>query len=147
MKPGQITLLRKSDYRKLYDTSFVKPADVTVKALEREWEELRDKLRTTLGVRWEESCFGDADFAISDDWSEAFHHCGSINSERILCPFYADTIASALATMRHHARWTFHTVIELNGEVLPSGEFFIRGGMLYAPKGTKFDYQQAFAQR
>jgi hypothetical protein len=143
----QINILPKEDYDRLYRESFVKPADMTIHDLEREWEELRDKLRETLGTHWDEGWEDDSDFMVSDDWAESFHHCAGIYSDRIICPLYVDLIVKVITTMRHKDRWTYHTVVEPRSERLPNAEFFIRQSALYAPKTPQFNYAEVFCQK
>lgn len=101
-------------------------------------------MRTALSAHWQEDCFGDADFALGDDWNASFHHCGGIYSDRIMCPLYVQTIASVLAEIPHAKRWTFHTAVEPQNADRSCGEFFIRDDILYARSGDSIDYDDVF---
>ena len=146
MTADQFLILPRPEYDRLYHAAFAKPKDITLRALEREWEELSARLLKNLGAHWTESCYGDADFALGDDWQESFHHCGGIYSDEILCPLYADVLADTLATMPHAERWSYHTSVELRSQRVPDGQFFIRGGEFYAPKTRGFDYRAVFSK-
>jgi len=144
-------ILPEKKYRKLYNESFAKPAytkTFTEKLHRAEFDKLDRGLRKALTAKWEEDCCGEKDFAMMDE-GEAFggwHHCGGIYSSRICCPKYVETIAAVLEQLPHVALWTYHTACEVWHEDAPLpafGEFFIRGGKLYAPKDEN-DYARVF---
>jgi hypothetical protein len=150
----EIVILKEKEYRKLYERSFQKPAyskAFTEKLHRAEFEKLDRGLRKALAAKWKEDCCGNKDFAMMDEGEGfgAWHHCGGIYSNRICCPQYVEVIASVLATLPHAALWTYHTACETwcDDAPLPAfGEFFIRGGKLYAPKDEN-DYAKVFGRQ
>lgn len=152
--PFEVVILRESQYRPLYEEAFQKPsytATFTEEMHRAEFERLDRGLRRALTAKWEEDCCGEKDFAMMDE-GEAFqgwHHCGGIYSNHICCPEYVETIVDVIAPLPHAALWTYHTACETwrDDAPLPEfGEFFIRGGKLYAPK-DKNDYKKVFGRR
>ena len=152
-RPFEVVILRERQYRPLYDESFQKPtytATLTEQMHRAEFERLDRGLRRALKANWEEDHCGNKDFAMMDE-GEAFqgwHHCGAIYSNRICCPEYVEAIMEVIAPLPHAALWTYHTACEAwrDDAPLPDfGEFFIRGGKLYAPK-DKNDYAKVFGR-
>src|SRR5579859_6600468 len=147
----ETVILREKEYRKLYEESFCKPAYTTIftqQTHRSEFDSLNRHLRDALRAKWEEDWCGRKDFAIMDD-KEAFggwHHCGGIYSTRICCPEYVEAILSVIAPLPHALLWTYHTSCETwqDDSPLPvHGEFFVRGGKIYAPKDEN-DYAKVF---
>ena len=152
--PFKVVILKEREYRKLYEESHRKPK-YTAKFTERmhrtEFDRLDRALRKALTGKWEEDCCGDKDFAIMDE-GEGFgtwQHCGAIYSNRICGPEYVEAILKVMAPLPHAALWTYHTACETwrDDAPLPAfGEFFLRGGTLYAPKDEN-DYAKVFGRK
>ncbi len=149
----EIVVLPEKEYWKLYEPCFNSPRyskGFTKKMHRAEFDKLHRGLHRALSARWKEDPCGEADFAIMDE-GEAFggwHHCGGIYSTRICCPEYVETIMSVLTPLAHAAIWTYHTACEVwqDDSPLPAfGEFFIRGGKLYAMKDEN-DYARVFGR-
>jgi hypothetical protein len=146
-----VVLLKEADYEKLYKEAFKKPTysrTFTQKMHEAEFKRLDRGLRRALAARWEEDCCGNKDYAIMDEGEtgSAWHHCGAIYSNRICCPAYVKAIMKVIAPLPHAALWTYHTACETwhDDAPLPEfGEFFIRGGRLYAMRDGN-DYAKVF---
>ena len=92
---------------------------------DREWQAVRDNLRKTLRVHWKESCYGDADFALSDDRTNTWAQAGGINNEAILSKSFPKMIFKSLKQFQNGAKWGVLFSINigkqsgtLNGEIL-----------------------------
>jgi hypothetical protein len=153
-QPLQTVILPEKKYRKLYEEAFKTPTytgDFTKEMHRAEFDQLDRQLRMVLSARWDESAFGDKDFAMMDE-GEAFggwHHCGGIYSPHICCPEYVEMIMSVLTSLPHASLWTYHTACETWQEDSPLddfGEFFIRDGTLCAPKDLN-DYARVFGRQ
>lgn len=153
MTPVVFQLLSESEYDELYSRAFLEPTfdeSLSKVDLEREYDCVHSAIRAALSARWEEDYCGEKDFAISDEWSGARHHCGGIYSDRIIGPDYPEAIVSALSAVPNGNLWTYHTAVEPQEgrfEFLWGG-FFIQNGVLYASADDReYDYEEIFTRK
>lgn len=123
----------------LFDRMKIDPPLTT----EHQKEVFRDKLFKAQGAIeealkeiWEK----ENDFEVGWDFDNQYWLHGGIYSERIFCPLYAETVATALRSVEDSERWIFSTVCEIivnpDGKTLGEcvedrGEFYISDGTVY----------------
>ncbi len=152
MNPLRIKLMPEIELEALYSQAFKEPAftvDFTKEDLEREFDLVHHTIKTALSARWEEDSCGEKDFAISDEWCEARHHCGGIYSDAIIGADYPEVISDALKSIPNGHLWTYHTAVEpqRGTHEFKWGRFFIRDGILYASADDhEYDYKQVFTR-
>ena len=112
LKDGQ----RSSD---LLDRFKIEPPSRT----EREKELFRKKLFAAQGAvedalneLWNDG----SSFKVGWDFDYCYSLHGGIYSDKIFCPAYAATVATALCSVEDSDRWVYHTVCEI--EVNPNGK-------------------------
>jgi hypothetical protein len=152
----ELVILDEPEYRALYDRSFEKPtysAEFTEESHRAEFAQLDRAIRSAISSRWTISEFGgmDKDCAIMDNEAAgAWHHCGGIYRNRICCREYVEALLSAIADMPHADLWTYHTSCEMSWKerrpLIGDGEFFVRGGKLFAPRDGN-DYAGALLNK
>ncbi len=133
----QWVLLPQDEYDREYSKAFKSPEftdNFTSESLEAEFRLFDASLRQELVKYWKEGDCGDGDFAVSDEFQDAFHHCGGIYHSRAFCPEYIQTVMGVMAGLPNSARWVYHTTVECmdeDDEEIPFCEFFIRNGKVY----------------
>jgi hypothetical protein len=136
----------------MYSQAFIEPifSDAFTKQdLEREFDLVHEAVKKALLEQWEEDSCGEKDFAVSDEWCGARHHCGGIYSEQIIGPDYPELIAAALLSVPNGNLWTYHTAVEPQEGPFEFqwGSFFIRDGIVYASADDKeYDYEGVFTR-
>ncbi len=141
-------LMPETEFEAAYSQAFKEPVfsiEFTKKDLEREFDLVHHAINTALSTRWEQNSYGEKDFAISDEWCGARHHCGGIYSDRIIGTAYPQVISDALKSIPNGHLWTYHTAVEpQSGQYeFKWGGFFIRDGVLYASADDdEYDYKK-----
>ena len=109
-------------------------SELTEEQFLAKWTSVQSGLRSALGALWEESCFGDADFAVADDWQEFWTQCGGIYSPAICTPQYVEIISAVISESDDPDKWGYHTACEVDnlGPDAPM-EFIIRKDLLIIP--------------
>lgn len=136
----QITSLTAEEFEARYQRGFVPPDRISRAELEAEWEDLRDRYRAALSRHWSEDCFGDADFAISDDWHCSFYHCGGTTSPSAESFRFLDIIRKEIQKSKHASEWLFHLTVGVDSD--REGEVLIDSAGFYANGSRGFDYSK-----
>lgn len=129
---------------KLHDEPVEFSSSYTEAQFDRDWESLRNALREALARNWRESCFGDADFALSDDRTNTWAQAGGIQSEAMLSPSVIGVIFEELSRSSAPDKWGVLLSVECpgaatNGDEL-NGEFLVKNGAVYVAQYRGYEH-------
>jgi hypothetical protein len=144
-----IEVLPLSDVWERHSEKVVFAPDYTEADFDREWQTVRDDLRAKLQSRWRESCYGDADFALSDDRSNTWAQAGGIQSAKMLTRDFVRMVFDVLKTHPHSDRWGVLFSIKIEAGLLKrkavTGEILLKNGVLYVARYKNYDHDAVLA--
>lgn len=128
---------------KLHGEKVCFSSDFNEKAFDFEWQILRDGLRETLGAQWRESCYGDADFTLSDDRTNTWAQAGGIHNEQMLSSEFSKLIFNQLAKSAYNEKWgvLFRVDVTMsggNGATL-KGQFLFKKSIIYVAEYKDYE--------
>ena len=101
----EIKVLDLLDVFDLHSERVVFSPDYLETDFDSEWQALRDELRSKLQSKWRESCYGDADFALSDDRTNTWAQAGGIQNKKLLTCDLIRMVFKILKEHPHGDRW------------------------------------------
>ena len=144
-----IEILPLSDVWERHSEKAVFSLDYTEADFDREWQTVRDALRTKLQSRWRESCYGDADFALSDDRTNTWAQAGGIQSAKLMTRDLVSMVFDVLKAHPHSDKWgvSFHIHIKIGLLKLKAvtGEILLKNGVLYVARYKNYDHDAVLA--
>jgi hypothetical protein len=137
-------ILPLSDVWERHSEKVVFSPNYTESDFDKEWQAIRDALRIKLQSKWRESCYGDADFVLSDDRSNTWAQAGGIQGRTMLTPDFAATVFDVLKGHPHSDRWGVLFSIHVKTGALKhkpvTGEILLKNGVLYVAKHGNYDH-------
>ncbi|HXI71887.1 MAG TPA: hypothetical protein VNN22_16145 [Verrucomicrobiae bacterium] len=144
-----IEVLPLSDVWERHSEKVAFSPDYTEWDFDTEWQTVRDDLRTKLQSRWKESCYGDADFALSDDRSNTWAQAGGIQNAKMLTRDFVRMVFDVIKTQPHSDRWGTLFSIQIAAGLLRrkavTGEILLKNGVLCVAKYKNYDHDAVLA--
>jgi len=109
-----------------------------------EWQSVRDALRKKLQIKWKESCYGDADFALSDDRTNNWMQAGGIQNKKMLSWDLLEITFAVLNASQHAAKWGVLYSVNFNVGLLVNraitGQILLKNNALYVAEYKDYDH-------